>query len=1437
MEVIMWNNSKLTFSSVCKRISKKKYDSQDFVSDMKLLLEIAGCFFGTSSAAAVVGASAPAGVAIAAGGVTVAAVIAAISKKSKVLDGVKRIVGLLSKDNPSYVDRYEHMQDAYALLCVASFFDAYANTIPKEILSKIEISASEQAKLVQSSNVSMEIEGQKDEPTILLPNIVYGYDRVYKMLNNLYLDMTERLQLFIANLAFWEESDEKTQLTISQKLHDLPEAALQVFKSQYLTLCSKYSDFYAYVNLEKEIEYTNVADEQHKKLVEMILHSEESVNQNFESFANAIKLFPAIQREHEALAITEHIKEKYTKAINRTIVTDEDDKNLEYPTIEKAFIPQQYRLLEYNSKDTRLELESEWVTHDVHNDMLAYWARYVLDPQSTDHIFLVLGDPGGGKSLLMEMVSARLSSDAELVVKIPLRKYSNMGDMRIENMLCEQIAEDGDSAVRIDTFKYITGNKPERPFTLIFDGYDEVQQATGRAFRRFLKDLKDFQFKCKEEGRPVRIIVTSRRTLIDKADIPIGTTVMKLLGFNNKQKNKWIDTWNACNHKNLQSKGLNDFVLPKNSPEIDELAGQPLLLLMLAIYDADFETNENALQRKPETDEPNDLNRMALYDKLIRRFVRRELWKGKRGQEITYKDADDNTRKRLIDAEINKLGIAAFGMFIREKLSISVPELKKDFAKYNTDSLSYLSEGAMDSNEVFFGSFFFIHDSRIEEEKGDDASRAIKELEKDASFVFLHKTFYEFLVADFVLSSLYKYIIDLAGLKKASQKHYKNVLESTNGEFPQFYLTASGASLCVEPEIIKMIAEWGQQKLSFLLVYYPNVSDSDTIDVLGDIVDCHVMRIKLGKKFVDRDDYSLFPDRPIPQRYSIYMINLITLKALISEECRIHNDIWNYVAQYVKLNVPQFKENNQRTPLRHQGMDPSEELPLRFMALFQINKESNSIIISRRKESISSDERTPLDAKAEVLLFMQDNLSRSLYSLLSSKTSRNEKIVSAKRISAFDYTVSIDTEILKLQDVLLGNDFEYSSDKIMHRFIRCLKKGLADISRIIIWLILFSQVINERLVIEDYPRSRKNADIITQLLFRRLKNGLSDCYDDFVAVLKLWIGILKKLNLTTNIIDLFEYALRSMDFETDASKRWLLDVVRAIPYGYAEDYHYRYSWKYHNRYNSEHIYKYSKNVLNSFGSYSSPKVLAALLEADRKLRNNNYEYIENIDSKKIVNYIMHEWQYASWDHNDNRFWNEMPLLLRELVIRGENNYVLSFLNRLNLDSDIITDSAIIEYVSLADVVFSKEFLSKTVRFITNHSNSHYPSFTIKAFFYALYSLLNHSNDSTDETIASLLNYREFISRGIAFAPTQIAKLMCLILRHDNERLTKDVFYIVQKLLMQYELLLKQSPTTAIELLSLSANVFSMNQDTIDCYQRIANLEGYSELIDHFFNHS
>ena len=49
------------------------------------------------------------------------------------------------------------------------------------------------------------------------------------------------------------------------------------------------------------------------------------------------------------------------------------------------------------------------------------------------------------------------------------------------------------------------------------------------------------------QHRPVRIIVTSRITLIDKAIIPPGTTVMRLEPFNEPRRTEWITRWNACN--------------------------------------------------------------------------------------------------------------------------------------------------------------------------------------------------------------------------------------------------------------------------------------------------------------------------------------------------------------------------------------------------------------------------------------------------------------------------------------------------------------------------------------------------------------------------------------------------------------------------------------------------------------------------------------------------------------------------------------------------------------------------------------------------------------------------------------------------------------------------------------------------------------------------
>ena len=85
---------------------------------------------------------------------------------------------------------------------------------------------------------------------------------------------------------------------------------------------------------------------------------------------------------------------------------------------------------------------------------------------------------------------------------------------------------------------------------------------------------------------------------------------MRLLEFNSHQRQKWIDIWNENNADYFQCNKIKSFSLPpeeknkKNS--IIELAEQPLLLLMLALYDSE----SNELKKT------SNIKRTELYDNL-----------------------------------------------------------------------------------------------------------------------------------------------------------------------------------------------------------------------------------------------------------------------------------------------------------------------------------------------------------------------------------------------------------------------------------------------------------------------------------------------------------------------------------------------------------------------------------------------------------------------------------------------------------------------------------------------------------------------------------------------------------------------------------------------------------------------------------------------------
>ena len=1409
------DKDRYTFSSVCHKLSERKYDKGKAPEDIKLLVELAECFFTGSAAAAVATAGAPS----VAGAFTFATVIKTISEKGKVLDAAKRIMELLSKDDPSYEGKYERMQEAYAILWVASFFDAFERTVPKDILTDIALAANEKAAIAGPICLFGRLENANSES--IFPNMVFGTKHVYDRLESVYKEMTGRLREFINKLAFSEGADERKQRTLDTKLEELPGAALSVFMDQYLTLCSKFPEFAAYINLEKEREYKFEVDAQNSALVDLIIKSQEEAAQNFQTLEDAICHLYTKQREGEVKRIADRIEERYKKAITRPIVeteATEAPEELNYPTITEAFVPQQYRLLEYTSKDMRLEMESQWVDYEPRKDMLAFWGRFLLDPQSISHLVLILGEPGGGKSLLTEMISAKIISDAELVVRIPLRRYSSKisyaDNSEIEDMICQQIKDDGDAARKFESFKEFVGDAPERPTTLIFDGYDEIQQATGLAYPGFLKRLYDYQRHCLEENRPVRIVVTSRRTLIDKAIIPIGTVVMKLLPFEPYQKVQWIETWNQYNHEKLRNAGLADFRLPEGSREVDELSSQPLLLLMLAIYDADFETRRNALEAQAE-----GFNRMRLYDDLIRRFIRRELRKDWKEKKPLFDDDEEKKQKKLVDEEMEKLGIAALGMFVRRRLWITVPELKADFSKLEAKRKSFSDERALEAEEIFLGSFFFIHDSRNRESTNTEAEYRKNNHEEDASFVFLHKTFYEFLAADYVLNAVFQYAIELSNAKKYVKSFYAGNLVSFEQMPPQFYMSLNSAPLCTEPEIASMISEWGSQKAINLLEDQGSVFKKDLLEVIDDMITKHTECIRKGE-MNPSIELSLLQHQPVSQRKALYILNLVTVRTLLNDRAwETGLETWRFLAQYVKLYACAHVDSSVSDLSQKIGFDTSEELLFRFMAIFQINIiEDGHVAIKKRDKLMELADRNPLDARVEVFRFLQDNISELIYSLHSIQKSFDEKQKMFIELAKYDTTLCLERETAMIQASLLCENVQNrkSLAQYLFSFGKLLRDEWRDASIVFRWLICFRRLADNGLF--DLSRDREISDSIEYVTSRLIERLINTDSREWEHVLLLWLDIIRN---ELSGIDNQVLSRSFMDLLLRDRIPWLSDnaiyeiakhitafynepMEHSIYYdsdssGVIEHYTYRGSGRYikpnifsdrGGRYFEHYIEKLIWN--GHIDSYQcSPKRVASILMLARCLFNKDSEWVNKV---RLIHIDL-----SRYLNNSRMWWEELPCLLWEYVALGEIDNVRDLLSDVNIELNLLSSTTILEYIALADAVWAEEFLQKVFG-LTKLRLRDCPDCCC-AFTHAACSLLDHEKVDNFNDLTEVVNNYEMYSLILEKDPVGATRLLTLLDRIDKKYFNKrSKFMCLRSTLDHIGMIFQRSPQTAIEFL-------------------------------------
>lgn len=1035
----------LTFKDVCSKLQKDK-NFNEICDDLSALSGATILLLGAKGASG-----------------DISAFLNALTIKDQLIDIGKNVLDkIINKKTNECDKRINQMQWAYSVIYYTAFFDVLDEQMPKEMRKAIDLSLKEKKAIFES--IDCEKSGRDhslSDTEIFFPNIVYGYIDIEKHLGTMYRSMRDGLINFVHMLSFEETSSEKTISHFLDIVTKMPKLAIERFRGQYLYLASHYNEFYVYMQMENDKREMSHIEELYKNIICMGCNTDKKIDVGLKHLEKILRNLPEKIKEDKVNDIINNLMEKYQGDVEKPIIdSNNSDEKLNYPSIGSAFIPQSYKILEYSGRE-KLEKKDTWKDLDECSDMDSFWAKFYVSHYSLDNLLLILGEPGGGKSLLTKIVCARMSDRNNIFVRIPLREVSV--EKEIEDIVCEQIQRDGDAAEQLPTYKWFAENFKYNPITLVFDGYDEVLQATGGVYRNFLKKILKFQEQCAERHRPVRVVVTSRETLIDKADIPVGTIALKLLEFNEHQREEWIEIWNKNNEDVYREEQIAPFMLPKDNSSIDELSRQPLLLLMLAIYDANLEEGTNSLGQE------ENLNRTKLYNELLRRFIRRELRKGPRGNEVSYEESERKDKERMVDSEMEKLGIAALGMFIRGKLSLKVNEMERDLRYMESQMPTYDKVGKMLSDaEEFFGSFFFIHDSQ---------SGNIETEDKEVAFEFLHKTFYEFLVADLVLKYLIRAIDELDALKTSKRcDSYQKAIDNPNHFDKQYYTALMSAYLCAEPEIIEMIVEWKENVINECFQ-----GERDDYDII--IEELFDRQIEMLCKDIfmpsiwSEQTYDSVSKRSYMQNCATYFMNLLILQATTKRDSErlIRSDDWRYISQFWKMNI-------------------QEDVLLKFTSLFSIANQKGDVCIKKKQVFDQVEQKDVLERQKDILNFLQDDISYDIYCLHDEEVPYGKK--QKYRKSLLERGVSIRFEMLlgEINEFILTDNNKFSLKKNIGDVIQVLSYTKADASDVLDWLLCVNKCIEkmpnpffgdkgevDRLVEEVLFRYPENVQIISEV--------------------------------------------------------------------------------------------------------------------------------------------------------------------------------------------------------------------------------------------------------------------------------------------------------------------------------------------------------------------
>lgn len=721
----------------------------------------------------------------------------------------------------SRYNRTQRLEAAHAVLVVTAYFEALQETELPVWFTDLELTKAERVAMADedsrlgrrtTSIIDVFFSTPVGLPEPQLPHEAYLStlrDHVYRMFSGEFLG-------FIEKLAVWDRLTESDRRRFEHALDGVLDRACDRYEELFRRLAADFPEVACWANLrDHQATRTEI-----RNLGIALAALERTLTE----------ISTGSAPDERRISLTR----AYRAELERSIVESGDvPAGLRIPALGQAYVTPRFRLQQVDG-GARPSEESWWKDVPIRDDLDDFLIGYLTSPRASGAPLLVLGQPGSGKSVLTRVLAARLPAPDFLPVRVALREVPVAADLQdqIEHAIRKATGE------RLDWPTLVRSAGDALPVVLL-DGFDELLQATGVSQTDYLAKVATFQRREEEQGRPVAVIVTSRTSVADRARAPEGMVGLRLEPFDPERVTMWLQTWNAANAGHFAASGL----VPL-SPEMvlahRDLAEQPLLLLMLALYDADG----NALQRLEV-----GLPQGELYGRLLRSFARREVVKHR--PELPDRELD-----RAVEEELRRLSVVAFAMFNRGSQWVAESDLDADllalplFGSPAATAAGSDLRAPLRAAEIVIGRFFFVHRAQ--------ASRDDNQLE---TYEFLHATFGEFLVARLI----WQVLLNIAAREAASTMS----LGAAPVDDVLLHALLSFAALSVRAPVVGFLTEMAadldqpkRENLAELLVRLFRI----------------VHQPRLARGYPGYEPQLL----PVPARHAAYSANLVLLAVCVA---------------------------------------------------------------------------------------------------------------------------------------------------------------------------------------------------------------------------------------------------------------------------------------------------------------------------------------------------------------------------------------------------------------------------------------------------------------------------------------------------------------------------------------------------------------------------